>query len=47
MGKVIDIRTIARPIVFEDKKAKLEERRKEIIEQHIALKEKALNLLKK
>lgn len=46
MGKVRDIKSIARPINLNDRQEKLHERRKEIQEKHEYLKKKVRNFFR-
>lgn len=47
MGKVIDLKTIARPIRLDNRQEKLDKRRKEIIDKQEKLKKQTRELLKK
>ncbi|WP_180955450.1 MULTISPECIES: hypothetical protein [Bacillus] len=47
MGKLIDFKSVAKPINLENRKEKLEKRRQEIIAEHESIRKRADQLLRK
>lgn len=47
MRKIVDLKSVARPINLENRQEKLDKRRKEIVEKHEYLRKKAKDILKK
>lgn len=47
MNKIVDLKSVARPINLENRQEKLDKRRKEIVEKHEYLRKKAKDILNK